>query len=394
MLKAVERNAPATLFASAFSISCLQLVNFRNFSYLALEPESRSVVLVGRNGSGKTTILEALSLLAPGRGLRGAPLGEIERRSDRLEKAKAFAGQPWAVSAMVCDGTGMKTTIGTGRNEGADSDKRVVKIDGVMQRGQGVLTEKLALCWLTPQMSSLFMDGTVSRRAYLDRLVPMFYPEHVRQLAIYDHARAERQRLLRQPYPDTKWLDVLERRMAEQAVAIAAARRETVHILQEAMTGGSGAFPVPDICMEGFVEEGLAGESALTMEENLIQRLTANRSSDAMLGRTEYGTHRSDFKAYYRGLPAGQCSTGEQKAILLAITLASARARRHRGGDVPVLLLDEVVAHLDNRRRSALFEEIGHLGAQSWLTGTDRNFFKDFRPFSRFFLIENGMVSG
>ncbi len=380
--------------AYVYRVLRLYLLNFRNFSQLALEPGDNSVVLTGENGSGKTTILEAVSLFAPGRGLRGAQLAEIERRTEKADSSGAFANQPWTVSAIIRDGAGMETTVGTGRNGDGEVDKRIVKINGTVQRGQAALSGIIALCWLTPQMNSLFLEGSASRRAYLDRLVPMFYPEHVRHLAMYDHARAERQRLLKHSYPDAEWLGVLERRMAEQAVSIAAARRETIHILREAMKAGSGAFPVADLAVRGAVEEGLENTSALSVEEGLMERLEQSRSGDAMLGRTEHGTHRSDFTAYYRGLPAEQSSTGEQKALLLAITLASCRARQQRGGDIPVLLLDEVVAHLDDKKRGALFEEIRHLGAQSWLTGTDRSFFKDFRTFSRFFLIENGHVSG
>jgi len=246
-------------------------------------------------------------------------------------------------------------------------------------------------------MDHIFSEGQTSRRSYLDRLTGSFYADHTKHLSIYEHAKSERRKLLTSGRNDESWLGILEKRMGEQAIAIAAARLEAIDHLQKAIDGyNHTSFPKALLSARGDVEESLACMTAIQAEEAFEERLKTSRQQDANTGHTSFGTHRSDFTVFHskHNVNAELCSTGEQKALLLSITMAAARARKLWFGSTPVLLLDEVIAHLDNEKRHAFFDELKDLSAQSWLTGTDIEFFKDFRGKARFLTVENCKVLG
>ncbi len=369
--------------ASGLAVLRLKLSDFRGYAEARIEVDRRSVVLTGSNGAGKTNVLEALSMLAPGRGLRRARLSDLDRQG----------GGTWAIAARLQRGADEPVEVGTGRDpEGGD--KRVVRIDAKPVRGQTQLAGIGAIQWLTPQMDGLFLDGAGNRRRFLDRLVTGADPDHAGRLAAYDHAQRERLRLLREGRADPTWLDALEDTMARHGVAVAAARRERVHALDGA-TVGSGVFPQAALRLAGTVEAWLDEIPALEAEDRLKARLAQNRRLDGESGMTAEGPHRSDLEVTHvgRGQAARLCSTGEQKALLLSIQLANARLVKGHSGAAPLLLLDEVAAHLDETRRTALFEEIQVLGAQAWLTGTDAQLFRPLRGLGQFLRVADASIS-
>jgi len=347
----------------------LTLSQFRCYRSLRLNADRRPVVLTGPNGAGKTNLLEAISFLAPGRGLRRAKLGDC----DRLE---SDGPTPWAVAATLSTSVG-PIDIGTGREATDSGERRAVRIAGEPQRGQAVLAEYGSFAWLTPQMDRLFLEGVGPRRRFLDRLVFGFDPSHARRLAAYDHGLRERARLLAEGGADHAWLAALEDGMARDGVAVAAARREAVARLNRAQQRRSGPFPGAMLSLKGIVESWLAEIPALAAEDKFRALLAASRRRDAEAGGAVDGPHRSDVLAHHRikGMPGAQCSTGEQKAMLIAIVLADAWSQLEQSGQAPILLLDEVAAHLDEARRRALFDELLALGVQVWLTGTDAQLF-------------------
>jgi DNA replication and repair protein RecF len=368
--------------APGLALSRLVLSDFRCYRRAEIAPPAKPVVLHGPNGAGKTNLLEAISFLAPGRGLRRARLAEIERQRGAGEAP----GPGWALFAEVVTPEG-RHRIGTGRDPerssgpdgapGDDADRRVVRIDGAAVKGQAALAERVHLLWLTPEMDRLFAEGPSERRRFVDRIVTNFVPDHARNLAAYEHAMRERTRLLKSNIADAAWLGALEQSMAESGVAVAAARRDVVGRLAAAAAATRTAFPVPELALAGETEAELARGPALAVEERLRERFAASRGADAEAGRALAGPHRSDLRVTHRakGMPAALCSTGEQKALLVALVLAAARLLKLRRGAAPLLLLDEIAAHLDQERRSALFDEIAALGAQAWMTGTDAALF-------------------
>jgi DNA replication and repair protein RecF len=374
----------------------IALAEFRCYREAVLEMDARPVVLAGPNGAGKTNLLEAISFLAPGRGLRRAKLTEIERRPASVPAAAPAA---WAVAARLRSGAGPETEIGTGRDpslaEGAP-ERRVVEIDGAFQKNQAALAERLALVWLTPQMDRLFLDGAGDRRRFLDRLVYGFDPAHAGRVSAYEQALRERARLLTNGAWSAQgaWLDGLEAQMAELGVAVAAARRDLLLRLKAAAADGFGPFPGAAMALAGIVDDALANMPALAAEDSLKARLAETRALDAQSGGAAVGPHKSDFAVTHlgRGRPAAECSTGEQKALLLAIILAYARALAEARGHAPLILLDEVAAHLDRARRRALFEAIIETGAQAWLTGTDIEIFAELGEAARFVAVEEGRL--
>jgi DNA replication and repair protein RecF len=355
----------------------LRLADFRGYREARLDVDARPVVLTGPNGAGKTNVLEALSLLAPGRGLRRARLADVDRQG----------GGPWSVNARLRRGRDEPVEVGTGRDpEGGD--KRLVRIDGRNARGQAQLAEIGAVQWLTPQMDGLFIEGAGNRRRFLDRLVTGADPEHAGRLAAYDYAMRERLRLLREGRPDPIWLEALEDTMGRHGVAVAAARRERVLALDGATdSSGSAPFPRAGLRLAGRLEAELGEAPALAVEDGFKARLAASRRLDGETGTTTEGPHRSDLEVTHleRGQAARLCSTGEQKALLLSIQLANARLVKAQTAAAPLLLLDEVAAHLDEARRKALFEAILALGAQAWLTGTDALLFRPLDGLAQFF---------
>jgi DNA replication and repair protein RecF len=371
------------------AVTRLALTDFRSYASARLAADDRPVVLTGPNGAGKTNLLEALSFLAPGRGMRRAKLAEIDRR------APAGAAGAWTVAATVATPQG-PVQIGTGRDATSDSgERRLLRIDGAAAKSQTALAEHLSLVWLTPQMDRLFLEGSAPRRRFLDRLVYGFDPAHAARVAAYEQAMRERARLLRDGPADAAWLQALEQRMAEHGIAVAAARREVTARLDAACRGAEGPFPAARLALTGEVERWLDEKPALAAEEELRFRLAGSRRLDAESGTTTVGPHRGDLAVSHggTGMAAAQCSTGEQKALLIAVLLAQARLQTALRGMAPVMLLDEVTAHLDAKRRAALFAEITGLGAQAWLTGTDPGLFAELERSAQFFGVADGAIA-
>jgi DNA replication and repair protein RecF len=363
------------------SVSRLALTRFRSYDTARLDADGRPVVLFGENGAGKTNLLEALSFLAPGRGLRRARLAECDR----------LGGEgPWGVAATV-EGPRGPVRLGTGRETG--EDRRAVRIDGEAARGQAALAEHVNVVWLTPQMDGLFREGAGNRRRFLDRLVWGFDPEHAARVTVYDNSLRERARLLESGAADPAWLAALEDRMARYGVAIAAARRDVAQRLDAACVAAAGPFPRARLASVGAVETWLGEGPALAAEDRLREGLAAARRQDAETGGAALGPHRSDLAVTHpNGVAAPLCSTGEQKALLVAILLAHARLQGALRGATPLLLLDEIAAHLDELRRRALFEALLALGAQVWLTGTDEAVFAPLAGAAQFVKVTDGTL--
>ncbi|MGH7022343.1 MAG: DNA replication/repair protein RecF [Caulobacteraceae bacterium] len=352
-------------------IQRLTLTDFRSYRQASLEAGGRTCFLFGPNGAGKTNLLEAISLFSPGRGLRNAAANEIGRR-----EAPRAEGLPWAVSAEVSSGES-QTRLGTGV-EGEAAARRVARIAGE-SAPISALAEHLRPLWLTPAHDRLFSGPAGDRRRFLDRLVFSALPGHAAQASAYEHAMRERLRLLTSGPSDRAWLDALEARAANAGAAVARARAETVDALAaEIEARGAGPFPAADLELTGEWAAVDAGE----MEARLASALAASRPRDAAAGRSLSGPHIADLSVASRpdARPAAACSTGEQKALILNLILAqAARLSRAISQPNPILLLDEVAAHLDAERRAALFDEIEALSLQAFLTGTDEALFETLK---------------
>ena len=376
----------------------LTLSDFRCYRHQRIETDRRPVVLTGPNGAGKTNVLEALSFLVPGRGLRRARLSEVARSVPGDGEDQ----RPWAVAATVVTPKGA-VDIGTGRDAPggpAGRERRLVRIDGRPARGQAALAEVLNAVWLTPWMDRLFGDAPAARRRFIDRLVFGFDPAHAGRVGAFENAQRQRAHLLRRDRAqgsaaDADWLAALEDTMAAQGVAVAAARRDLAARLGEIGCRPPGPFPGVAVEMTGPLEDWLAQGPALAAEDRMRDGLAAARRHDAERGGTAVGPHKSDVRVRHldRGLAAERCSTGEQKALLIALVLADARLQARDRASRPLLLLDEVAAHLDDRHRRALFEEIVDLGAQAWLTGTDARVFAPLGAAAQFFRVEDARVT-
>jgi DNA replication and repair protein RecF len=384
-----ERQAETGAVPSAvrLAVTRIQLTNFRSYASAELVVSGRPVVLAGPNGAGKTNVLDAISLLAPGRGLRGAKLSEHIRRGPTAPSEAL-----WAVAATVARG-GETYQIGTGLAVGpGGSERRQVRLNGVPASSSADLGDVVQMTWLTPAMDRLFSEGASGRRRFIDRLVLGFDPAHGRRAVRYETAMRERAKLLKYGPRDPMWLDGLEKEMAEAGAALALARAETVARLNAMLAerGEAGAFPQAQLAMEGDTDALVAEGDA----ENALREVFARaRIADAESGHTTKGPHRSDLAVRHvvKRADARECSTGEQKALLVSIILADAwELSRQRDGRAPLLLLDEVAAHLDGRRRAALFEEILALGAQAWMTGTDLNLFTNLESRADVFTVDNG----
>jgi len=373
----------------SLAVSRLTLSDFRCYSFLRLETDGRPVVLTGANGAGKTNILEALSFLAPGRGLRRAKLSEIARHGAGSEPGAA----PWAVAAQLDRDDDGPRELGTGREAG--SERRLVRIDGHPARSQSKLSDVLSVLWLTPAMDRLFLEGATGRRRFLDRLVLSFDPAHGSRASAYEHAMRERSRLLREGRFDPSWIALLEQDMARHGAAMAVVRAETVRRLNAACRAGIGPFPAAVLGLVGVIDEAFLETGPDGLEEWFKGQLAACRRRDAEAGGATIGPHRSDLLVRHgtKDLPAEHCSTGEQKAVLVAIVLGQARERAAERGQAPILLLDEIAAHLDQTRRAALFDELCALGAQSWMTGTEESLFADLGARGQFFRVDDAVVA-
>jgi len=370
-------------------VTRLALTDFRNYRTARLDLAAGPVVLTGFNGAGKTNLLEAVSVLSPGRGLRNARLADFDRWPANDDDGVAG----WAVAATIETRRGA-VKIGTGRDP-AGGERRVVRIDGENARGQAALGEVIGVTWLTPQMDRLFIEGPSARRRFLDRLVLGFDPAHAARVSSYEHAMRERSRLLRDGADDAVWFDAVEETMAAQGVAVAAARRDAVERLDEACAIAEGPFPRARLALQGTVEAWLDGLPALAAEDRFRAALKDGRAVDAASGGATVGPHRSDLAVTHagKGLPAEALSTGEQKALLISIVLAHARLQRQLRGEPPLLLLDEVAAHLDAARRDALFATLIDFESQVWLTGTDAAIFAPLRQAARFLSVTDGALS-
>ena len=374
----------------SLSIARLTLADFRNHAALDLELDSRPVCLFGANGAGKTNILEALTMLAPGRGLRSASLTDVARTGDEMRV------QSWAVSARVLQ-DGEETVLGAGAERTPEGGvKRVARRDGQPATATE-LAEAARMTWLTPAMDRLWSGPAGDRRKFFDRLTLARASQHGTSAAAYERAMRERQRLLSERVFDDTWLNGLEREMSAHGAAIAAARVETLHRLQEAIDARpDGAFPKAILALDGLLEARFErGSASADVEEDFAALLRDVRPRDAGAGRALDGPHRSDLLATHaaKDMPADQCSTGEQKALLLGLTLAQARALADDpGAGASLLLIDEAAAHLDAMRRAALFDELLANPGQAWLTGTDENLFEAFGVRAQRFEVRDGQV--
>jgi DNA replication and repair protein RecF len=347
----------------------LTLSNFRSYHAANIVIGSDLVVLVGPNGAGKTNLLEAISLFSPGRGLR---------RADTSELAFNEGDGSWATSAEVDGALGL-ATLGTGIEPPANADAapvRKYRIDREPAGSAAAFADHLRVIWLVPAMDQLFAGPASERRRFLDRLVLAVDAGHAARVSALERALRSRNRLLENPRPDTHWLDAAEHETAEVAVAVAAARAETVRRLSAALAARRAtetAFPSAEIGLDGWMEAAVLAAPAVEVEDRYRAVLRDNRARDAAAGRTLDGPHLTDLAVVYepKGIAARDASTGEQKALLIGLVLAHAGLVADMSGAAPVILLDEVVAHLDPSRRAALFAALGRLGAQVWMTGAD-----------------------
>ena len=383
--RASARPAPVLPETVVAGVHRLVLVDFRNHARTRIDaPPHGLVVLHGPNGAGKTNVLEALSMLAPGRGLRGVRAAEMTR----------LGAPAWGVNAAFSgrDGPG---EIATGIDPATGPERRVVRIDG-RNTVQTALGGALAVLWLTPAMDRLFTEAASGRRRFLDRLVFGLDPGHARRVAAYEKAMRERARLLREGNGDAAWLSGLEAQMAHEGAAIALARADAVARLETELLRADPAFPRASVALLCPVADWAAeaGGAAAAIATRLAAALAAVRVRDARIGQTTVGPHRADLAVTHldKAMPAATCSTGEQKAMLIALILAEARLILARTGTTPILLLDEVAAHLDAGRRQALHDRLAALGAQTWMTGTDPSLFDGAAATAAQFRVEAGAV--
>jgi DNA replication and repair protein RecF len=357
--------------APGLFLARLRLTNFRSWQGLDARFDASLICIAGENGAGKTNLLEAISLLAPGRGLRGARMGELGRQEEGV-------GLPWAAAGRFETRAG-PMEIGTGTDPEGATERRIYRLDGQALRSQAMLAERMAAVWITPQMDRLFQEGASGRRRFLDRLVWALEPGHAREVAAHDNAMAERNRLLAEGRADPAWLAGLEDAMARHAVAVAAARRALMLRLNAELAAGraTGAFPAARLDITCPITAGLAENPALAVEDALRQGLATDRRRDAAAGGAARGAHKADLSLIHmpKGISAEFCSTGEQKALLVSVVLAHATLIAEARGFAPLLLLDEVAAHLDPARREALFAALAALPAQVFMTGTDAEVF-------------------
>lgn len=357
---------------SGLAITALTLSHFRSHKAARLQFDGRPVAIVGPNGAGKTNILEAVSLLSPGRGLRRAAAEEIARKPE---------GLGWKIAAGV-RGFGADHQVETWA-EGGES--RIVRIDGKAAT-QAALGRILRVLWLVPAMDRLWIEAAEGRRRFLDRITLSFAPDHAEAVLAYEKAMRDRNRLLKDQVSDPHWYGALEGQMAASGAQITANRRAALARLAAAQQGVETAFPRADM--------SLTAPEGDTEPLDLAQALADSRRRDMAAGRSLIGPHRSDMTAIYsaKAVPADQCSTGEQKALLISLILANARALAADLGLAPILLLDEVAAHLDAARRAALYDEICALGAQALMTGTEAALFDSLGPRAQTFTVadDNG----
>ena len=372
------------------SITSCHLTLFRSYTKQVLKDlPSTSVILCGPNGAGKTNILEAISFFSPGRGLRGA-------RTTEIQNSTIPANQGWSISAELDTSFG-SIQIGVGLDQ--TTQKKIVRINGEPAKSQTSLSEWVSCIWLTPQMDRLFIDSSSHARRFFDRLIFTFDPGHAGRITRYENAATQRLRLLREGQFDPTWLSGLEAQMAEAGIAVSTARNLFCKKLQKAYLSAtqeeSENFPKAFLSIIGEFETKTTSMTALDAEEFFKKQLKTLRNKDAQSGITHFGPHRAQFNVIHakKSMDAEHCSTGEQKLLLIGIILAHARLLNTEHGAAPLLLLDEVVAHLDPNRRAALARILSIYPAQIWMTGTDQELFEDFASFSDFFLVRDSEVT-
>jgi DNA replication and repair protein RecF len=371
------------------SVRRLSLHNFRNYHSASLEAEAATIVLVGPNGAGKTNLIEAISLLAPGRGLRRATLNEV---------AFNEGDGSWAVAAEIDGALGL-VTLGTGIERPAEdgaAGQRRCRIDREPVTSAAAFADHLRVVWLVPAMDALFTGAPSERRRFLDRLTLAVDAEHAGRVNALERSLRSRNRLLEEARTDNHWLDAVEHETAELAVAVAGLRVETVRRLDSVLAARRNSpFPPVEIAIDGWIEELVPHQPASEIEERYRAVLRDNRGRDAAAGRTLDGPHLSDLKVVYaaKNIAAADASTGEQKALLIGLVLAHARLLYEMTGAAPVLLLDEVLAHLDPARRDALHAELAELGAQAWMTGADPAVFRETQSAAAFIEVRSGILS-
>lgn len=386
-------------------VSRLTLTDFRNYAYLRLNVDLCPIVLTGENGSGKTNILEAISFLTPGRGLRGARLADIKRMTPALVTADycplSSEAPSWAVSSVIQKngeefslGTAVQKSAKENEDETRPFERRIVQIDGQKVTSQAELGKYLSAIWITPQMDRLFLGGTQPRRSFLDRIVYAFDVEHAKRTANFEHLYKQWYQLLKANCHDNAWLASLEEEMAALGVAIAAARRELIarlnHFIEQEP---DDVFPDILLELDGTIEKKLDQLPAIDVEDYYRSSLFSQRGS---VVNNDYvdGVNRTDFKVYYKKkhMPAELCSTGEQKSLLISIILAQTKCQMLDKGFVPILLLDEVTTHLDDLKRDALLKKIHELHLQAWITSTDKNIFSLLKNDAQFLTVKNNTI--
>ncbi len=371
------------------SIERLQLANFRNYETLAIATGAEPQVLIGANGSGKTNLIEAISLLVPGGGARGAHFRDI---------ARANGDGSWTISARAHSYFG-PVDLGTRFVPPRASDERagrIVRIDGETKSGAGILAEYLDIVWLTPAMDGLFTGAASERRQFLDRLIVSIDPGYRNIVNTFERAMTNRNRLLADGVSDNAQLEGFEISMAEAGIAMSASRAAAVRNLEAIIAARHARsphspFPWVRLELEGVIDKSLLEHAAVDVEDEYRLMLRQMRERDRAAGRTLEGPHRSDLVVHHgpKEMPARLSSSGEQKLLLLGLVLAHAEMiREHKAGAAPILLLDEVTAHLDETRRAGLFSEIAKLGAQAWMTGTDRQAFEALSRGANFWVVD------
>jgi DNA replication and repair protein RecF len=367
------------------SLSRLKLTDFRNYAAAGLQLDGRHVVLTGDNGAGKTNLMEAVSLLSPGRGLRRAAYGDI---------ARVGAANGFSIFAAL-DGMDGEVEIGTGVDTTDETAVRRLRINGTNAKTVDELTDHLRVAWLTPAMDGLFTGGSSDRRRFLDRLVLSLDPAHGRRASDFERAMRSRNKLLSEGRFDPAWLAGIEVQMASLGIAMAIARQEMLGLLAGLIDSSREATPFPSaaLTLSGFLDGEFGGPS-VDLEDRYANLLRENRYRDAAAGRTLDGPHRADLQVRHRekDMEAARCSTGEQKALLVGLVLAHARLVGNLTGHAPILLLDEIAAHLDENRRAALFDLIDGLGGQAFMTGTDQGMFAALGERAQFLTVDHGAV--
>lgn len=382
-------------------VTRLTLTDFRNYQSLRIEAEIAPIVITGENGSGKTNILEAISFLTPGRGLRGAKLADIKRI--RTEYDANPLPQGWSVAADILK-SGEEHTIGTAmqsftkeettEDEIRSYDRRIVKIDQQKMTQQTELGKYISAIWITPQMDRLFLGGTQPRRSFLDRLVYAFDLEHAKRTANFEHLYRQWTALIKSGCRDAHWLESIESDMASLGVAIAAARREQIARLNTFITQEpDDVFPNVRLELDGTIEKMLETNPALQVEDFYLAYLAKQRRN-VLYNDYVDGINRTDFKVFFqkKNMPADLCSTGEQKALLVSIILAQTKCQILNKGFAPILLLDEVTTHLDDQKRDALLNKIKSLNLQAWITSTEPQNFEILRNDAQFFRLADGKL--